>query len=247
MMLLVLLLAASPGDCLLIPPNLEGRLIYYRSFSADAPEVDALAGQAVRQPEAIEAGWAGRGARTADASPLVLKSAFFSPDEPLSIAFWWALEQECGANAGYSLLHLAGGNRFVSLFGRGGPWCALDDTAAVLQVYNLPGIQNVNGIYDRAIREHLSLQPNVWHHTTLTFAGGNVVRLYTDGQPTYRITLTGRAFAADDALHELALGSRYGSATLVDEVAVWRRTLSETEVADWYPGMIALHEAGHLN
>lgn len=247
MMLLALLLVASPSDCLLIPPALEGRLLYYRSFSAEPPEVDAMDGKTVRQPEVIEAGWAGRGARTADATPLVLNSASFSPHEPLTIAFWWALEQECGPNAGYSLLHLAGGSRFVSLFGRGGPWCALEDTAAVLQVYNLPGIQNVNGIYDRSIREHLALQANVWHHTALTISGGSVLRLYTDGQPTYRVTLTGRAFAADDALHELCFGSRHGSATLLDELAIWRRTLSETEVADWYAGMTAMREAGHLH
>ena len=246
-LLLPLLLFATPADCLTIPPSLEGRLIYYRSFSAEAPEVDGLAGQTVASPAIVPDGWAGPCGRTAKETPLVLRSEQCSPHEPLTIAFWWSLSQECGENEGYSLLHLAGGNRFVSLFGRGGPWCALTDTAAVLQVYNLPGIQDVNGIYDRKIREHLALQAGVWHHTALTFAGANVVRLYTDGQPTYRITLTGRNFTADDGLQELAVGSRYGAATLVDELAVWRRTLSAPEIADWHAAMVALRDAGHLD
>jgi hypothetical protein len=242
---LLLLAAAEPVPNLALPPALEDRLVYYRSFDTPdgRPELNTLPAQELRAPTPTPGGWSGRcGARAA----LRLRSPGFSPHAPLSILFWWNLPRGCAPNGGYGLCALRGLGH-VSVFGRGGPWCGLSDTGAVLQIWDLAGIVNVNDIYDDRPRVRLGLdQPDRWHHTALTFAGGRLVRLYTDGQPSTSATIAGRTFRAEDELRQLELGSDGPDATRLDEVIVLQRTLTEGEVADYVTGASRLREVGWL-
>lgn len=241
-----LLLGALPADALTIPPALEDRLIYYRSFDSEKADYDPLALPAISQPRPGP-GWLGAGGLTSERGHLTLRSEVLSPHQPLSLSVWWSVERELGLNEGYSLVHFGGGKGFISLFGRGGPWCALQDTAAVVQVYYLPDIVNVNGIYDTRIRQTLELRPGVWHHAALTFAGGRTVTVYQNGRPVRRVPLQGRTLTAADGLRELTVGSRHGGATLLDELLLWQRTLTDEEIADYHAALRGLREAGHLS
>jgi hypothetical protein len=139
----------------------------------------------------------------------------------------------------------------VSHFSRGkGDWCALERPAGVLQVYHFNGIRDVNGIYDYDLLARLDLKAGVWHHTALTFSGGAVVNLYTDGVPTFKIHLKGHSFTEADAIHELFIGSRHGTPTWVDEAMIHQRMLTADEIGDYvrvvrqmrevcYPGSVS--------
>lgn len=237
----------SPAPYLLLPPALEDRLVYYRSFDATdgSAELDPRTLQAT-SPQLVDGGLSGRCALTSDKSPLSLRETGLSPVRPLSLAFWWSLEQPCPEQGGYLLCHLDGGPGFVSLFARGGPWCGLSDTAAVFQIYNVPGVQNINGIYDRRVRQTLDLTPGAWHHTALTFAGGETAVVYLDGRPVYAAHVKGRPLNDSDQLVNFWLGARYGPAIRLDEVMVLGRTVLAETWAEYVAGVRAMVQAYRL-
>lgn len=239
--------AAEPADCLLVPPTLENRLVFYRSFDAPDGAAEVNAGiEVVREPALLPAGYIGRGASTSQEHSLLLVGPALSPHEPLTVALWWALEQTCPEQSGFGLLHLYGPKGFVSAFARGGPWCALDDTAAVLQVWDVPGIPGINDIYDRRVRHSLDLSAGAWHHLTLTVAAGQEVRLFVDGRRATTAHLTSRGFGADHDLTRLNLGAAYGPTVFVDELMIWRRTLTDAEIADLVTAAAQLRRSGHI-
>jgi len=165
---------------------------------------------------------------------LQLHSAAFSPHRPLTVAFWWALQQDPQPDTCFGLFHLAGGRRYVSHFSRGkGTWCALKRPAAILQVYNFPAIRNVNGIYDRDLRAHVALRAGAWHHTAVVFSGASLIEVYTDGLRAWSVRLRGGRFAASDGLHDLAIGNRRGIPMALDEVVVLRRALTARELGTY--------------
>jgi len=237
----------APLPYLYLPPALEDRLVYYRTF--DSPggkaEVDTLTATEHRAPALASSGLVGKSGLTGGPAKAAwrLNAAGLSPHRPLTVMFWWRLPDGCPENGDYALLQL-NGRGYLSTFGRGGPWCALSDTAAVLQIWNLPGIPNVNHIYDRGARQTLALDQRAWHHTALTVAGGTMVRLYTDGLPSAHSQLEGRPLGADDQINGLELGAESGLATAFDEVIVLARVLSDEEVADYVRGVRALLAIG---
>ena len=134
-----------------LPPWFEDRLLYYNSLDGPggAPEIDGTAAQQVGQIETGPDGMRGGCAVAKEGQALQLRSEAFSPHRPLTVAFWWALGEDGQIDSSFGLFHLTNGKGFVSHFSRGkGEWCALERPVAVLQVYYLPGIANVNGIYD---------------------------------------------------------------------------------------------------
>ena len=226
-----------------VPPFLDDRLVYYNSFDSPdgKPDLDRIAAQ---QPGKFALGPSrllGRCAITGAPGAIRLRAPAFSPHRPLTVSFWWALREDAKVDGAFALFQLTNGRGFVSHFSRGkGEWCALQRPAGVLQVYNLPGIANVNGIYDYDLLAHLDLKAGVWHHTALTFSSASVVTLYTDGKPVYTVHLRGRAFAETDALHDLTIGAQHGAPMAIDDLLILTRVLLPEEIAGYVRGIMAM-------
>lgn len=236
--------AASPGARqgnlaparlpLSLPPAWEDRVIFYNAFErADGlPEINTARLEITAKLEASETGMRGHGARTGKGHALHLRGPELSAHRPLTVSFWWALREDADKTIGFGLLHLSG-RGYVSHFIRSGPWCGLDRPAAVLQVYNLPDIHDVNDIYDREIQARGDLKADVWHHTAVVFSAASVVTVYTDGRKVCETRLTGRAFLSEDKLQDLAIGDSDGPPLLLDEVVILNRPLSAAEIAEY--------------
>jgi hypothetical protein len=218
-----------------LPPTFEDRLLYYQSFDSPdgAPEVNGT-GSAPNALEPQPDGIRGRCALGAQDTGLHLNSEAFSPHRPLTASFWWALVEDARIDGVFGLFHLTNGRGFISHFSRGqGEWCALQRPAGILQVYNLDGIANVNGIYEGDLLGKLDLRAGVWHHTAIVIRGASLVEVYTDGLKVFETRNNGRSFAPEDKLHDLRVGSFWGAPALIDEVAILQRALSAEEIADY--------------
>ena len=216
-----------------LPPSFEDRLLYYNSFDGAGGKPQACSDSVEpRGTLTIAAnGFRGKGALTGKQGWLQLQSADFSPHLPLTVSFWWALMDDHRVEGSFGLVHLGGGRGMVSHFSRGkGEWCALERPAGILQVYYIPGVKNVNGIYDRDLMGHVDLRGGVWHHTALVFRGASLVEVYTDGEKAWETRLVGRSFEASDKLHDLVLGTRGGAPMLIDEIIVLRRALTPDDI-----------------
>jgi len=231
-----------------VPPFLEDRLIYYNAFeqTGGKPEIDRTgdvqSGQIVTGPGGVR----GRCAVAQEGQALQLSSDAFSPHRPLSVAFWWQLGRDEQLDSTFDLFHLTNGKGFVSHFSRGkGEWCALERPAAVLQVYYLSDIANLNGIYDSDLMAHLDLRAGVWHHTALVFNGGSLIEVYSDGRQVWATRLNGRPFSASDKLHDLTIGSRYGVPMALDEVLILGRALTADEISTYVTAVRQMREVGY--
>jgi hypothetical protein len=238
----------SPTPYLCLPPAFEDRLLYYNSLDSKdgRPEIDTASAQQPGQLATGPAGMRGGCAVAKQGQVLQLRSEAFSPDRPLTVAFWWALGEDGQPESTFGLFHLTNGKGFVSHFSRGkGEWCALERPAAVLQVYYLPGIANVNGIYDFDLAAHLELKAGVWHHTALVFRGASLVEVYTDGRRVWQTRVKGRPFSAEDGLHDLTIGSRHGLAMALDEILILARALAADEIGEYERAVRQMRAVGY--
>jgi len=221
-----------PG--LSLPPSFEDRLIYYQSFDTPdgAPEMNAT-GSTPNALEPLAGGIRGRCALGTKDTGLHLTSEAFSPHRPLTLSLWWALEQDAAIDGVFGIFSL-NGRGFISHFSRGkGEWCALQRPVGVVQVYNLPGIANVNGIYEGDLLGKLDLRAGVWHHSAAVIRAASLVEVYTDGVKVFESRNNGRGFLPEDTLHDLRLGSYWGTPTYVDEVMILQRALLPDEIAGY--------------
>ncbi|MBL7222896.1 MAG: hypothetical protein ISS72_03490 [Candidatus Brocadiae bacterium] len=233
---------------LALPPSFEDRLLYYNSFDGEDGKPQARSDSVEPRGELTIAadGFRGKGARTGKQGWLQLKSADFSPHLPLTVSFWWALVEDHKIDGGFGLIHLGGGRGMVSHFSRGkGGWCALERPAGILQVYYIPGIKNVNGIYDRDLMAHVDLRGGAWHHTAMVFRGASLVEVYTDGEKAWETRLVGRSFAASDKLHDLVIGTRGGAPMLLDEVVILRRALTPGDLRRYVRALRQMRAVGY--
>lgn len=78
---------------------------------------------------------------------------------------------------------------------------------------------------------------NTWTMATLVYSGGNTVDVYKDGQFVKTATLPGNLNTTNSRL-SVGAGGAYGPVYtgLVDEVALWNRTLSASEISSLYNG-----------
>ena len=235
------------SPCVAIPPFLEDRLLYHNGFqnSDGSPETNAANATQVGKVAPCASGIRGKGAITDKAGALILRSPEFSPHQPLTVSFWWALQEDAKIDSGFNLVHLQG-RGIVSHFSRGkGEWCALQRNVAILQVYYFPGIQNVNGIYDADWAAHLSLKAGVWHHTALVFQGASLVEVYTDGRLAWKVRIDGRPFNEQDKLNEITIGTRGVPAVAIDEVIILRRALTPDDIQAYYTAIRQMREVGY--
>jgi len=216
------------------PPAWDDAIIFAQSFNSPdgKPEVQA-SGLELKDPTgAAPGGWRGRcghGGLT-----LSSEAGFLSPHRPLTIMFWWAVREDIQKDGAFDLIYLRGASGFIGHFARGGAdgWCGLSDTAGVVQIYYLPGIADVNGIYDREFREHLDLRKGVWHHAALVISAATLVSAYIDGRLVFECRAQGRSFRPDDGFRTLSLGG----SILLDEVLILSCPLAGEEIADYVSG-----------
>ncbi|HJN16162.1 MAG TPA: hypothetical protein QGH10_11745, partial [Armatimonadota bacterium] len=134
---------ATPGfdpavASLSLPPSFEDRLIYFNSFDDGdvEPDLDETGVQVIATPPVDGAGMRGGRATAVKDGVLQLRSEAFSPHEPLTVSFWWALGEDERIDGTFGLYHLTNGRAIVSHFSRGkGEWCQLPRPTGILQVY----------------------------------------------------------------------------------------------------------------
>lgn len=249
--LLLLAYSASGGantsDLLSLPPSWNNRVIYYQSFEQEdgAPDINASGLEIMEMMKTDANGIRGHCAVPGNTGTILLNGEAFSPHKPLAVSFWWALQEDATKDSGFGLFHLTNGRGFISHFARSGPWCALDRPAGVLQVYYLPDIKNVNGIYDRDFMAHAELKVGSWHHTVLVFTAGSLISLYLDGNKVFQIRVTGRSFQESDQLHEMILGNRDKFPVSLDEIVILNRPLQDEEIATYYKAIRQMNQINY--
>jgi hypothetical protein len=239
--------AGSFANYLSLPPDWEDRVIYYQSFEHKngQPDINAADLELMETMNTRTGGIRGRCGVPEDARSVQLRGMALSPHQPLAVSFWWALQEDADKDSGFGLFHLTNGRGFVSHFARSGPWCALDRPAGVLQVYYLPDIKNVNGIYDRDLMAHVELKDGVWHHTAVVINAGSFVSLYTDGEKLFEIRITGRSFRESDQLNHVILGSSGGLPVALDEIIILNRPLLDEEIASYVQAVRQMHSVNY--
>jgi len=241
--------AASPGASPGAPPAWAPRLAWESTFDALPPAGNAACSfvRVVGAPPRTCAGFLGTGATGGDFA-VRLDLIRVPVERGFTVSFWWALAEPLPLNGGFGLCHLAGRSGYISLFVRGGPWCALKDSAAVFQLWNFDGVSNVNLIWKRNVRKRVDLSPLHWHHTALTITAGRRIQGWLDGHQVFDVRTRGRALGSGDALHRLVIGGGpYGgngrTPLILDEVMVLSIPPAGRELSEYVTAMRALREA----
>jgi hypothetical protein len=229
-----------------LPPFLAARAVYFHSFATRTPEIDRVGARPSGEPLLAKTGFAGRCMDLPGKRPFTLESGRLSPHRPLTLAFWWSLPDGMEPNGGTGFFAFRG-KGYVSDFVRGGPWCALRDSAHVFQVWSFPGADNVNGVFDRRFRQDTTLGRGEWHQTVFTASGGTEFTLYLNGRPVFNCRLKSRALREGDGVRRLTLGPAHGGARLlVDELVILDIALRPQEVSEFHGQVRSLKETGLL-
>lgn len=239
--------AADLLPCVGVPPWLESRVAYYQSFSTPEPELASADIRPATRMDSAPGGVLGKGGVPGAGKGIVLKGAGLSPHAPLVISFWWKLLEPAHKDTSCQLIQLnAATGGFSSHFTRTGPWCGLQQAAAVTQVHNNPGIQNVNGIYEWAAFEHWGLAEARWRHCAMVLTGGSLITIYNDGVKALEVRTTGRPFGVEDKFSDLAVGCPHcGPAMALDEIMILNRPLADAEVGAYARALQDMNAAGY--
>ncbi len=225
-----------------IPASLQDSVIYYNSFEASngKAEINKIAAkEQLNISHLTERGIVGKGYLSAAGwkDGVIVISKDLSPYKARSISVWWALDKDFEAGRVSQVFALRGkGKGYISAFFRGGGedgWCALKKPAGIFQVYNFPGIKNINGIYNRDIVQLLSLKAKVWHNTIVTFSAGQDIVLYQDGNKVAEYVLQGRPLRENDGINKIDIGFGGNYPMFLDEIAIYNRVLSPEEIEEY--------------
>lgn len=161
---------------------------------------------------------------------LYLEGTAISLRHNRTLSYWFKFAEALPENGGGSFFanveQGAKKPKFLSVFARGGPWCALDDTALVAQCQNFKDMHDVSTIVDRAFRRHYAA--GIWHHFALTSNGKDIL-IYLDGRLVASMTMT-RPLREDDNLNGLRIGE-YGSVPFqIDELMILDLALPASQV-----------------
>jgi hypothetical protein len=243
-LVLPVLRAGEPADCLRIPPDLESRTLFYHSFAHGLQQADVNPVKATIQMPTAKVGpdgLTGPGLAFAERSKkpaaLVLSSPEFRPCRPLTLSFWWRLDQPMKPETCFHLLTLRGGG-IVSNFVRGkGGWCGLKQPTYVNQVYYFKGMNNHNQLGGR-----VWFEPGDWHHTAMVFRNANRVQVYWDGALRTDYAIRGRPFNAKEG-GTLEIGPTWLFHPMtIDEILVLDRALDGTEIQAYMTSVQRLSE-----
>ena len=230
------------------PEYFKDSIIYYNNFETKINPFNIK--EKLKKEHIVENGFSGKSylseARWRDG--VILISDKLSPHNSLSISVWWALKEKHKEGSSFEILSLKG-KGYISVFTRGGgkdTWCALKKPAGVLQVYNFPGIRNINGIYKVDIGSVLNLGKNQWNNTIITFTAGKNIKLYHNGNLFAEYNLSGRSFKKEDKINSLSFGYGGMEKIYLDEILILKRVLNEEEIKEYYNMIEGLKETGVL-
>lgn len=231
------------------PEYFKNSLIYYNNFDNGKINPYGIK-EKIKKEHILEKGFAGKSylsfAKWKDG--VILISDKLSPANSLTISVWWALKEKHKEGSSFQILGLRG-EGYISVFTRGGGkdrWCALKKPAGVLQVYNFPGIRNINGIYKRNIGAVLNLDGKKWNNTVITFTAGTNIKLYQNGNLFAEYNLSGRDFEKKDKINFLSFGYEGMEEVYFDEILILNRVLSADEVKEYFNMIKGLKEMGML-
>jgi hypothetical protein len=236
---------AAPADGFLyLPPGLSDRVVFYHSFAKGlrTPDLNLIgATLTLAENDAAEglvgAGYmAGSGTAAKKKGGFVLHSPALSVHKPLTVMFWWRLDERMEEGTGFGVLALRG-KGWISTFVAGkGPWCALKEPTYVFQSYNFTGMENCNDVWGG----RAWFEPHVWHHAAISVSGAADIRIYWDGQIRTQYAPKGRIFREGE-INSVELGdSGNDLAMTLDEIVVLDRALSAHEVLAYMTAVKAL-------
>ena len=236
---------AAPADGLLyLPPRIADRVVFYHSFAKGpkTPDLNLIGAKLTLAendsvPGLAGAGYvAGSGMTAQKKGAFVLQSPALSVHKPLTVMFWWRLDESMKEETGFGVLALRG-KGWISTFVAGkGSWCALKEPTYVFQCYNFPGMENCNDVWGG----RAWFEPNVWHHTAASVSGAADICIYWDGQLRTRHAPKGRLFKEGE-INSVELGtSGKGLAMTLDEVVVLDRALGADEIQTYMTAVKAL-------
>ncbi|MCY3020351.1 MAG: hypothetical protein NTW87_15135 [Planctomycetota bacterium] len=239
----------NTGDAFLyLPPSIADRVVFYQSFEngVKQPEINLIgAKMALADNEAAKGltgnGYmAGSGKTAKKKGGYVLQSAALSVHKPLTVMFWWRLDEPMKEETGFNIVALRGKGWISNFVAGKGPWCGLREPTYCFQAYNFPGMENTNDVWGGRVW----IEPNVWHHAALTVSGAADIRIYWDAQLRTRHAPKGRLFKeGDTATAELGASGQQPAMTL-DEVLVLDRALSADEIASYVTAVRQLAAVG---
>lgn len=225
-----------------IPPSWDNRLIYYQNFENPngTPAYNSANLRSSGVISTMKGGLFGECGKIGEA--INLQGEALSPNHPLTISFWWSLNNLPNNQSGFNLISLTG-QGLISNFVRSGPWCGLTQPAAVCQVYYFKGIKDVNGVYNTAILESLDMKPGVWHHTLMMITAASKVEVWTDGSKVFETRTVGRDFRDTDHVMNLQIGDNGPLGMSLAEVVILNRPLAPEEITDYYNAVRQMTEA----
>jgi hypothetical protein len=236
--------AAPADECLYIPPSLSERVVFYHSFTKGllAPEINFLGAKLTVADNPIITGlsgagyMAGSGANARQRGGFVLRSPALSVHKPLTVMFWWRLDEPMQEETGFNVLALRG-KGWISTFVAGkGPWCALKEPTYVFQCYNFEGMENCNDVWGG----RAWFEPGTWHHAAITVSGAAEVRIYWDGKLRTQHAPKKRNFKEGE-INSVELGASGKSPTMtLDEIVVLDCALSAEEIEAYITSTKAL-------
>jgi len=225
----------NTGDAFLyLPPKIVDRVVFYHSFEKGVkqPEINTLGAKltAAENPPAeglTDAGYQTGSGKAAKKGGFVLQTAALNVSKPLTVMFWWRLDEPMTETTGFNVVALRGKGWISNFVAGKGPWCGLKEPTYCFQNYNFPGMENCNDVWGGRVW----IEPNVWHHAALTVSGAADIRIYWDGHVRTRHAPKGRLFKEGE-ISSAELGtSGNGPAMTLDEVLVLDRALSADEIA----------------
>jgi hypothetical protein len=227
---------AAPGDAFLyLPPKIADRVVFYHSFEKGlkAPEINLIGAKvtlAENEPAQGLAGsgyMAGSGKTAKKKGGYVLQSAALSVHKPITVMFWWRLDEPMQETTGFNVVALRGKGWISNFVAGKGPWCGLKEPTYCFQNYNFPGMENCNDVWGGRVW----VEAGVWHHAALTVSGAADIRIYWDGQVRTRHAPKGRLFKEGEIASAELGTSGNGPAMTLDEVLVLDRALTAEEIA----------------
>jgi hypothetical protein len=236
--------AASADGFSYLPPSLTDRVVFYHSFAKGPKTPDLnLIGATVTAAEndgvqglAGPGYMAGSGAAARKKGGFVLRSPALSAHKPLSLMFWWRLDEPMKEETGFNVLALRGKGWISTFIAGKGPWCALREPTFVFQCYNFEGMENCNDVWGG----RAWFEPKVWHHTAITASGAADLRIYWDGNLRTQYAPKKRLFREGE-INAVELGpSGNGPAMTLDEIVLLDRALGAEEIVAYVTAVKAL-------
>ncbi|MCX6905089.1 MAG: hypothetical protein NTW03_16745, partial [Verrucomicrobia bacterium] len=248
--------ATSADAFFYLPPRLADRVVFYHSFAKGlkSPDLNLIGARLTLAenepvPGLAGAGYtAGSGLAAQKKGAFVLQSPALSVHKPLTVMFWWRLDEPMKEETGFGLLALRG-KGWISIFVAGkGPWCALKEPTYVFQCYNFPGMENCNDVWGGRAwfasgAFHLAAMAGCPAVVVLSAKTGSI---YWDGQLRTRHAPKGRLFKEGET-GSVELGpSGNGPAMTLDELVVLDRVLSGEEIQAYITAVKALAQVKFL-